>query len=73
MPWLSANEEEKMPDYSEGGTNVQGNRFEADVSKNRSRADIRDRKHNRLFMLMDRGDLEELRDLAAELLAMMPD
>lgn len=61
-----------MP-HSEGGTNLQGNRFEADVARNRSRADIKDRKNNRLFILLNREDLEELRDIAAELLRMMPD
>jgi hypothetical protein len=62
-----------MPEHKEGGTNVSGNRFEADISPNRSRADIKDRKNNRLFSLMNREDLEELRDLAAELLGMMPE
>ncbi len=57
----------------EGGTNLQGNRFEADVARNRSRADIKDRKNNRLFILLSREDLEELRDIVAELLRMMPD
>lgn len=61
-----------MPKDSEGGTHVSGNRFEADLAPNKSRADIRDRKHNRLFMLMNREDLQELRELADELLSMMP-
>jgi hypothetical protein len=62
-----------MPRDSEGGTHVSGNRFEADLAPNRSRADIKDRKNNRLFTLLSREDLEELRDLAAEILRMMPD
>ena len=63
-----------MPDrkHKEGGTNISGNRFEADLAPNRSTADVRDRKYNRLFMLMNREDLSELRDLAEELLGMMP-
>lgn len=56
---------------SEGGIHLQGNRFEADISPNKSRADIKDRKNSKLFLLMSREDLEELRELTGELLGMM--
>lgn len=59
--------------HSEGGTNIQGNRFEADIARNRSRADIKDRKGHKLFTLLNREDLQELRDISDELLRMMPD
>ncbi len=55
----------------EGGTNLQGNRFEADVSPNKTRADIRDRKISRLFHTLDREDIRELHELTEELLRMM--
>lgn len=58
----------KMGAHSEGGTNVQGNRFEADVSPNKKRVDIKDRKGNRMFTLLNREDLEELRDMSMHLL-----
>lgn len=48
---------------------LRGNRFEADVAPNRSRADIRDVKNRRLFVLLSREDLEELHELTGELLA----
>jgi hypothetical protein len=56
---------------SEGGTNLQGNRFEADVSPNKARADIKDRKGNRLFTLLSREDIMELHELTGELKLMM--
>lgn len=59
--------------HSEGGTNIQGNRFEADVSPNQQRADIKDRKNNRLLMLLNREDLEELRAMVSAVLELMPD
>ncbi len=55
----------------EGGTNLQGNRFEADVSPSKTRADIRDRKISRLFHTLDRDDIQELHELTEELLRMM--
>lgn len=58
-------------EHSKGGTNLQGNRFEADVAKNGSRSDIRDRKGGRLFMLMSLEDIEELHELTSELRKMM--
>lgn len=62
-----------MSDHKEGGTNIQGNRFEADVSRNRSRADIKDKKSGRVFTLLNPEDVLELKDLAFELLRMMSD
>jgi hypothetical protein len=59
-----------MP-HKEGGTNIQGNRFEADVSPNQQRADIKDRKGNRLFTLLSREDIMELHELTSELKMMM--
>lgn len=58
---------------SEGGKNLQGNRFEADVAPNKSRADVKDRKNNRLFILLNREDIEELHELTGELLRRMPE
>lgn len=58
----------RMGNHSEGGTNISGNRFEADVAPNKKRADIKDRKGNRLFPLLNREDLEELRDMSIHLL-----
>jgi len=55
---------------SEGGTNIRGNRFEADLAKNRKIADIRDRKNGRLFVILNREDMQELHDLTGELLKM---
>ncbi len=52
---------------------LQGNRFKADVATNRSRADIRDLKNNRLFVLLNREDLEELHELTEELLRRIPE
>ncbi len=52
---------------------LQGNRFRGDVSPNRSRADIKDVKNNRLFMLLNREDLEELHELTEELLRRIPE
>lgn len=60
-----------MPDHREGGTNLQGNRFEADLSPNKARADIKDRKGNRLFALLSREDIMELHELTSELKLMM--
>lgn len=61
-----------MPDsHSEGGTNLQGNRFEADVSPNRKNVDIKDRKGNRLFTLLSKEDIMELHELTRELKLMM--
>jgi hypothetical protein len=56
---------------SEGGTNLQGNRFEADVSPNKARADIRDRKISRLIHTLNKEDVRELHELTEELLQMM--
>lgn len=56
---------------SEGGTNIRGNRFEADLAKNKKLADIRDRKNNRLFVILSHEDIRELHDLTAELLGMI--
>lgn len=53
---------------SEGGTHFAGNRFEADVSPNRKRVDVKDRKGHKLFTLLAREDIEELKELAEELL-----
>lgn len=55
----------------EGGTNIQGNRFEADVSPDRKRVDIKDRKGHRLFTLLSKEDIMELHELASELKLMM--
>lgn len=62
-----------MPDHEhgEGGTNLSGNRFEADVSPNRKNADIRDRKGNRFFTLLSKEDIMELHELTSELKLMM--
>lgn len=57
--------------HSEGGTNLQGNRFEADVSPNKERVDIKDRKNNRLFHTLSREDIMELHELTSELKMMM--
>lgn len=64
-----------MPDrkHSEGGTNIHGNRFEADVSPNQRLADIKDRKNNRFLTLLNREDLEELQAMVGAVLALMPD
>lgn len=62
-----------MAHSSEGGTNIQGNRFEADVAPNRARADIKDRKIHRLLHTLNREDIQELHDLTNELLKMMPE
>jgi hypothetical protein len=58
---------------SEGGTNIRGNRFEADLARNRQLADVRDRKNNRLFVILSREDLQELHDLTEKVLEMMPE
>jgi len=60
-----------MTKHNEGGTNIQGNRFEADVSRNKQRADIKDRKIGRVLHTLNREDVQELHDMAAELLGMM--
>lgn len=60
-----------MPDHGEGGTNLQGNRFEADVSPNGKRSDIKDRKGGRLWTLLSLEDIEELHELTSELRKMM--
>lgn len=57
--------------HSEGGTNLRGNRFEADLALNKSRADIKDRKNSKLFLLLSREDLQELHELTGELLRSM--
>lgn len=59
--------------HSEGGVNLRGNRFEADMSPNRSRADIKDRKNSKLFIMLSREDLEELHELTGKLLQMAHD
>jgi hypothetical protein len=56
---------------SEGGTNIRGNRFEADLARNKKVADIRDRKNSRLITILNREDIQELHDLTAELLSML--
>lgn len=48
-----------------------GNRFEAAVSASRTRVDLKDRRDGKTIVLLDRGDVEEMRDLAIELLEMM--
>lgn len=58
----------KMGNHPEGGVNVFGNRFEADIAPNKKRVDIRDRKGNRMFTLLSREDLEELRDISIHIL-----
>lgn len=47
---------------------LEGNRFQSDVAPNRSRADIRDVKNNRLLVLLNHEDLEELHELTGQLL-----
>lgn len=51
----------------EGGTNLRGNRFDGDISENRSIADIKDRKFGHYFTMLSRYDLIDLHRIAEDL------